>query len=100
LRRLQGSITESLRVALTSFCKVDNLLRHRLTDRVGGPVGALERYKSHFECDAHDPDRLRVEPLAFEEKSDRHMHLPFRRERYRALSHRRLLNAWPVIFPT
>jgi hypothetical protein len=64
LRGLQGSITESLRVALASFCKVDNLLGDSLTGWVGGPVGALERPKSHFECKAHDPDRLRVELVA------------------------------------
>jgi hypothetical protein len=42
LRGLQGFITESLWVALASFCKVDNLLSNRLTGRVGGPAGALE----------------------------------------------------------
>ena len=40
------------------------------------PSGALERHKSHFVCEAHDPECLGVEPLAIEVKSDRHMHLP------------------------
>jgi hypothetical protein len=53
LRGLQGSITESLRVTLASFCKLDDLLGDRLTGWGGGPVGALERYKSHFKGDAH-----------------------------------------------
>ena len=90
MRGPQGFFAESLRVALASFCKVDNLLGDRLTGWGGCPVGALERHKSQLVCKAHDPDSLRVELLAIEVNSDRHMHLPYRRERYRALSHRRL----------
>ena len=90
MRGLQGSITESLRVALASFCKLDNLLGDRLTGWGGGPVGALERYKSQLVREPHDPDGLGVEPLAMEVGPDRHMHPRYRRERYRTLSHRRL----------
>jgi len=72
----QGSITESLRVALTSFCKGDNFLGHSLAGWTGGAVSALERHQSHLVCNAHDPDRLGVEPLAIKVKSYRHMRLP------------------------
>ena len=76
MRGLQGFITESLWVALASFCKVDNLLSNRLTGRVGGPAGALEHHKRHFVCEAHDAEYFGVKPLAIEVESDRYMHLP------------------------
>jgi hypothetical protein len=45
LRGLQGSIAESLRVALASFCKVDNLLGDRLTGWVFRIDGTPRSYR-------------------------------------------------------
>ena len=69
---LQGRVTETLRVALTSFRKLDNLLGDRFTGRVDEPIGALEGHKGHFESDAHETDGLRVEPKAAQVCPDRH----------------------------
>jgi hypothetical protein len=52
MRGLQGSITESLRVALATFCKVDNLLGDRLTGRTDRPVSLLKGDNGHLERDA------------------------------------------------
>ena len=49
MRRLQGSVTKSLRVALPSFRKLYDLLCDCVSGRGYDPVCVLEGYKSHLE---------------------------------------------------
>jgi len=63
---------ETLRVTLTSLRQFDNLLGDRVTGRINGSIGTLERYKSHFKGDAHETRRLRIEFVALQVGSDRH----------------------------
>jgi hypothetical protein len=72
LRRLQGPVTESLRVAFTSFRKFDDLVRDGVAERID-PPSLLQRYNGHRKRDAHEANRLGVEPVAFEILSDRHL---------------------------
>jgi hypothetical protein len=72
---LQHGFAELLGIALPSFRMLNDLVR----DYVVGNITAISEpkdYQYHFVCKPHDPDRLRVEPLAIEVGSDRHMHLP------------------------
>jgi hypothetical protein len=71
-QRLQGRLTETLRVTLVSFRQINNLLGDSVAGRVDDPVGALESHKGHFESDAHETDGFRVEPKAVQVCSDRH----------------------------
>jgi hypothetical protein len=61
-----------LRVALTSFRKLDNLFGDRVTGRVDDAVGALEGHEGHFESDAHETGGLRVEAMAVQVCPNRH----------------------------
>ena len=86
---LQHGVAQSLRVTLTGFRKLDDLVSHNIIGKVA--TIKAKRYECHFESKTHEPDRLRVEFLAIEVGSDWHAHLPkYRRECYRSLSHRRL----------
>jgi len=72
---LQHGFAELLGIALPSFRMLNDLVR----DYVVGNITAISEpkdYQYHFVCKPYDPDRLRVEPLAIEVGSDRHMHLP------------------------
>ena len=71
LRRLQGPVTESLRVAFTSFRKFDDLVRDGVAERID-PPSLLQRYNGHRKRDANEANRLGVEPVGFEILPDRH----------------------------
>ena len=56
------------------------LLHDLVRNHIIGDVVAIKkpkRYQCDFICKTHDPDRLRVEILAIEVKSNRHVHFPF-----------------------
>jgi hypothetical protein len=60
---MQHALAQSLGIALAGLCQIhDPACQH-----VVGEVAAISKPKGdqgHFECKAHDPDRLRVEFLA------------------------------------
>jgi hypothetical protein len=72
LRRLQGSVTESLRVALPSFRKLYDLLCDCVPCRTDRPVSLLEGDNGHLERDAQETNRLGIKPVALQVSSDRH----------------------------
>jgi len=49
---LQRGLTQNMRTALASPCKLDNLLRDNAVREI---VGKPERYASHFERDSQNP---------------------------------------------
>jgi hypothetical protein len=61
---LQDALAQSLWIAFARFRKLHNLLCDYFIRTVTA-IGKLKRHQGHFECDAHDPDHLRVELLAF-----------------------------------
>jgi hypothetical protein len=85
----QHAVAQSLGIALAGLCKLHDLVCKNLIGQIA-TVGKSKRDPSHFEREAHDSDRLRVESLTVQVRADRHSYLPFdRRECYRTLSHRR-----------
>jgi hypothetical protein len=100
LRRLQGPVTESLRVAFTSFRKFDDLVRDGVAERID-PPSLLQRYNGHRKRDAHEANRLGVEPVAFEILPDRHggwlASSSARGQRYTLPSHARPFPVLPII---
>jgi hypothetical protein len=64
LRRLQGPVTESLPVAFTSIRKFDDRVRDEVAERID-PPSLLQRYNGYRKRDAHEANRLGVEPVAF-----------------------------------
>jgi len=65
------AIAQSFGIALTGFCKIHDFVCEHFVGKVTA-VTKPERYQSHFVRKAHDPDRLRVEPLAIEVGPDWH----------------------------
>jgi hypothetical protein len=61
---LHNAFAQSLGIALTRFCKFDDLVCEYFLGKVTA-IGKSQRYQGHFESEAHDPDRLRIEFLAF-----------------------------------
>ena len=100
MRRLQGPVTESLRVAFTSFRKFDDLVRDGVAERID-PPSLLQRYNGHRKRDAHEANRLGVEPVAFEILPDRHggwlASSSARGQRYTLPSHARPFPVLPII---
>jgi hypothetical protein len=100
LRRLQGPVTESLRVAFTSFRKFDDLVRDGVAERID-PPSLLQRYNGHRKRDAHEANRLGVQPVAFEILPDRHggwlASSSARGQRYTLPSHARPFPVLPII---
>jgi hypothetical protein len=72
LRRPQGSVTESLRVTLSSFRKLYDLLCDCISGRSSQSVRVLEGYKGHLESDAQKTCGLGIKPVPLEVSSDRH----------------------------
>ena len=60
MRRLQGHVTESLRVALPSFRQLYDLLCEYISGRGNNPVRMLEGHNGHLESDAQETGGLRV----------------------------------------
>jgi hypothetical protein len=61
---LHNVFAQSLGIALTRFRKLDDLVCKYFICKVTA-IGKSQRYQGHFESEAHDPDRLRIEFLAF-----------------------------------
>ena len=61
---LHNAFAQSLGIALTRFCKFDDLVCEYFLGKVT-VIGKSQRYQGHFESEAHDPGRLRIEFLAF-----------------------------------
>jgi len=59
-----NAFAQSLWIALTHFCNFDDLVCEYFLGKVTA-IGKSQRYQGHFESEAHDPDRLRIEFLAF-----------------------------------
>jgi hypothetical protein len=72
LRRPQGSVTESLRVTLSSFRKLYDLLCDCISGRSSQSVRMLEGYKGHLESDAQKTCGLGIKPVPLQVSSDRH----------------------------
>jgi hypothetical protein len=60
---LEHALAQALGIALTGLRKRNDFLGDYFVGKVAA-VTKPERYQSHFVRKAHDPDRLRVEPLA------------------------------------
>jgi len=72
---LHHRCAQPLGVPLPGIRLLDDLVRNHII----GDVVAIKkpkRYQCDFICKTHDPDRLRVESLAIEVKSNRHAHFP------------------------
>jgi hypothetical protein len=71
----QHAFAQLLGIAFAGFRKLDYLLR----DDVVGNVAAInkpKRYPCHLIGKTHEPHGIRVESVAIEVGSDRHVHLP------------------------
>jgi hypothetical protein len=60
---LHHALAQSFAIALTGLRKRNDFLGDYFVGKVTA-VTKPERYQSHFVREAHDPDRLWVEPLA------------------------------------
>ena len=84
----QHAIAQPLGIALAGFRESHDFLCENVVCLIAA-ISEPKRYQSHFEREAHDTDRLRVE-LPLQVRSDRHLHLPLQAGAQRTLSHRRL----------
>ena len=60
---LQHAFAQPLRIALAGFGKIHDPLCEHFVGKVAA-ISKAKRYQGHFISEAHDPDRLWVEPLA------------------------------------
>ena len=60
---LHHALAQSFGIALTGFGERDDFARDDFIGKVAA-IGKSKRYQGHFERQAHDPDRLRVELVA------------------------------------
>src|SRR5262249_40666509 len=66
---LQRGLTQNMRTALASPCKLDNLLRDNAVREI---VGKPERYASHFERDSQNPLSFGIRIQLLSIRSDGH----------------------------
>jgi hypothetical protein len=67
----QGVFTQAIGIALAGFRQLDNPLRDCLVNTIPA-IPDAESQASQFECDAHDPRRVGVEPLTVQILPDWH----------------------------
>ena len=60
---LQHAFAQPLRIALAAFGKIHDPVCEHFVGKVAA-ISKAKRYQGHFISEAHDPDRLWVEPLA------------------------------------
>jgi len=68
---LQGAVAQPFGIALAGLGQIDDLPRQHIV----GEISAVSEPKcdqAHLECDAHDPERLRVELLTVYVRPDWH----------------------------
>jgi hypothetical protein len=72
LRRLQGFVTKSLRVALPGFRKLYYLVCDCLSGWNNDRASLLESHEGHLKTHAQDTGSVRIEPVALQVMPDRH----------------------------
>src|SRR5262249_44911192 len=59
----QHTLTQKIGIEFACFCKLDNSFDDSFTNKIV-LVAKLKGCASHFECDAHDPLGLGIDPIA------------------------------------
>jgi hypothetical protein len=72
LSRLQGFVTESLRVAFPSSRKRYDFVCNGVSGWSDGPVCMLESHEGHLKSNPQNTGSLRVEPVTLQVMPDRH----------------------------